>query len=491
MYNILREVNPLTKKISIILLTLLFLTLGLMVKGVPALENSESRMESDRQQVTYTREDIREKLKKKFNFDYLPYIKGEKKLGFSPDKALYKRLYYYVTLKYVEPVEDKAILEGVFSEVKKLLVQAKVDPSGLSKVPRSNAPMEDIVKAYGDKVNPDILRFAVIRGMMDGLNDPHSVFLLPDDYQRLQESMSGGNFYGIGVYIMLDPENYNWLTVSEPIEGTPAYKAGLKPGDVVTAIDGETTKGQDIDVAITKIRGKEGTSVKLTIKRKGEKNPIEVSIKRAFIHVNSVKAKLVDGNIGYIKLRTYGSDSGEEIEKALNELKSKGAKSLILDLRNNSGGLIDAAVDVCSMFLPDNSPVVKVVSRGGYPKVMRTNGGKFVNLPLVVMTNELSASASEITAGCLKDQKRAKIIGEKTFGKGSVQELMSIRNDGGKESALKITIALFYTPNNFKINKVGLEPDIKVPMDLREADIDKYEKDIQLQRAIKFIKTGK
>ncbi len=436
----------------------------------------------------YSRENIREKLNKKFQFDYKPYLDGEKKLDFSPDQALFRRLYFYVTLKYVEPVKDDALISGMFAEVEKLLDQAKVDTSALANVPRSNAPMDDIVKAYGNKVDPDILRFAVIRGMLEGLNDPHTVFLLPDDYQRMKESIAGGNFYGIGVFIMLDPDNYNWLTVSEPIEGTPAFDAGLKPGDVVIEIDGESTKGQPIDVAVTKIRGKENTRVVLTVKRRGEDKPIKVPITRAFIHVNSVKANLINDNIGYIKLRTYGQDSGEELDKALQNLKKKGAKGIILDIRNNAGGLIDASVDVCSKFLPRGVPVVQVATRSGSPRTYRTSGGTHPNYPMVILINELSASASEITAGCLRDHKRAVLIGEKTFGKGSVQELMTIRTDGEKETALKITIAQFYTPNKSRINKVGLEPDIVVPMDLRDAGIDQYEKDLQLQKAVSYLK---
>jgi len=441
--------------------------------------------------TSYTREDVREKWRKKFQFDYKPYLSGEKKLGFFPDEKLYKKIYYYITLKYVDSIDNDALLKGVKEEVKKLLVQAKVDPAGLDGISRGDSPMDSVVKAFGSKVDPDLLRFACLRGMLEALNDPHTVLMLPDDYDRLKENMAGGNFFGIGVFIMLDPDNYNWLTVSEAIEGTPAYEAGLKPGDIVTAIDGETTKGQPIDLAVSKIRGTEGSAVKLTIKRKGEEKPFDVSIRRAFIHVNSVKAKLINGNVGYIKLRVYGSDSGTEIEKALTQMDAKGVKYYILDLRNNSGGLIDASVDVCSKFLPRNLAVVSVVSRSGNPKVLRTNGGRHTTLPMVVLVNELSASASEITAGCLKDHKRATLIGERTFGKGSVQELMPIRSDGDKTAALKLTIALFYTPNNVKINKVGLEPDVKVPMDIREANVDDFDKDLQLQRAVKFLQSGK
>lgn len=464
---------------TILAITMIFLFAAGVWANVGFLKNPE--------QASYSREKIREKWRKKYQFDYKPYIKGEKKLGLNPDENLYRRIYYYVTLKFVQPVDSKDLSTGIFGEVKRLLKQAKVDTADLKKVPRTENPMKELVKVYGDRVDPDLLRFAVIRGMMEGLNDPHTMLMLPEDYKRLKENMSGGNFYGIGVFIMLDPDNYNWLTVSEPIEGTPAYKAGLKPGDVVTEIDGESTKGQPIDLAVSKIRGAKGTDVVLTIKRKGESKPLKVPITRDFIHVNSVKAKLIENKIGYIKLRVYGSDTGSELEQAMKKLENKGAKAFILDLRNNSGGLIDSSVDVCSKFLPRGSAVVSVVQRGGTPKVYRTMGGNHPKFPMVVLINELSASASEITAGCLRDHGRAILIGEKSFGKGSVQELMPIRSNGGSPAALKLTIALFYTPKNTKINKVGLEPDVKVPMDLRDAGVEQYNKDKQLQKAVEYL----
>ncbi len=437
----------------------------------------------------YSKEDIREKLRKKFEFDYRPYLKGKKKLWFHPSEDLYSQVYHSIKQIYVEPVDNKTLIEGVFAEVKRLLKQAKVDPSGLKNIPHKMFPMKEIVRAYGDKVNPDLLRLACIRGLLEALNDPYSVLLLPDEYKRLEESMRGGDFYGIGVFIMSDPDNYNWLTVSEPIEGTPAYKAGLKPGDVIIAIDGKSTKGEPLDVSVARIRGPANTIVRLTIKRKGVKKPFVVPIKRGFIHVNSVKACMIGKKIGYIKLRMFGFDSNSEMEKALKKLKAKGAKAIILDLRNNSGGLLDAATYICSKFLPKGAPIVTVVKRGGEKEIDRSFGGEYQDIPMVVLVNELSASASEITAGALKDNKRAILIGERTFGKGSVQQPSIAVGSSQNPAALKLTIGLFYSPSGRKIRRQGVEPDIKVPMDLRKAGIDYYKKgeDIQLKKAVEYL----
>ncbi|MFP4498979.1 MAG: S41 family peptidase [Vulcanimicrobiota bacterium] len=481
------------KKISSLVTFILAFCLmitGLAFAGQFQFEATGSVISGVDVQQAYSKEDIRKKLRKKYEMDYKPFLAGEKQISFDVNKGLYRQIYYYVTLKHVEPVENEEMLKGVFAEVTRLLNQAKIDTSKLNSIPKTGNPIDALVKAYGDQIDPNLLGYAAVRGMLDSLNDPHSVFMLPSEYKQLRESMSGGNFSGIGVYIMLDPDNYNWLTVSEPIEGTPAYNAGLKPGDVIIEINGESTKGEPIDVAVAKIRGPVGTTVKLTVKREGEPKPLVVPIKRAFIHVNSVKKAMIGKDIGYIKLRVYGTDSADETEEALNVLENKGAKAIILDLRNNSGGLIDASEEVCSKFLPMGATVVTSVNRAGHKKVYKARGGAHKNLPLVVLINELSASASEITAGALRDHERAILIGERSFGKGSVQELWPIDAgaDMGDPPALKLTIALFYTPKGIKINKKGLEPDIKVLMEPKNANVNEYKNDIQLQKAVKYLK---
>jgi len=440
--------------------------------------------------LSFSQDNIRKEMRKKYEFDYKPYINGKKELGFKPNKDLFQKVYYFIRLKYVKPVTNQALAEGVIKEVKRLLKQANVNSSGLDKMAGKGILFEEIVERYGDKVDPDLIKYACIRGMLEALDDPHSILMLPKEYKRLQESMSGGNFSGIGVFIMQDPDNQNWLTVSEPIEGTPAYKAGLQPGDTIIAVDGKTTKDEPIDLSVSRIRGPEGTKVVLTIKRKGRAKPFDVPIVRKFIHVNSVKFKMLPHKIGYIKLRIYSKESGAEIEKALRELERKGAKAIILDVRNNSGGMLDAAYDVCSKFLPAGSPIVGIKSRGSSMRVHRARGGMHPELPMVLLINELSASASEITAGALKDNGRAMLIGARTFGKGSVQVLEPIYLGSADPAALKLTVSLFYTPRGLKVNGEGLKPHVKVPQDVRDAGLTKYEKkkDKQLQKAINYLK---
>lgn len=442
--------------------------------------------------VTFSQDNIRKEIRKKYEFDYTQYLKGEKKLGFNPTKALFQRIYYTISFKYINPVTNNEMSAGVIKEVKRLLKQAKVSAASLSKVPAKGIPMEEIVQLYGDKIPPELIRYACIRGMMDALDDPHSVFLLPDEYRRLTENMEGGNFTGIGVFITADPDNYNWLTVSEPIEGTPAYNAGLQPGDIIIAVDGKSTKGEYIDLSVKRIRGPEGSKVVLTIKRKGAAKPINIPIMRKFIHVSSTKDQMLKDNIGYVKIRQYGHETGEELEKSIQNLLNKGAKAIVVDVRNNPGGLINAAQDVCSKFLPSGSPIVATVNRSKQKRIMRSNGGSHYDIPMVLLVNELSASASEITAGALKDNGRATIIGTRTYGKGSVQELTPIYGGAEGPAALKMTVALFYTPKGTKINGQGLKPDINVPMEVRDATLQRINKDKQLQKAIQYLrgKTG-
>lgn len=414
--------------------------------------------------------------------DYSTLLKDPAELKFDPDEALFRNVYYYIKKSYVEDVPSEKLFEGVKSEIKDLLDQAKVPATDLEKLDPDQKVLPQILTLYGGKVDKRLLTFAAIMGMLDGVEDRYSLLMLPDEYGKLQEQMQATKFGGIGIYIEIDKEHNDQLTVFEPIEGTPAYKAGLMAGDKLIKIDGEPTKGIDIEKAQSKIRGPHGTAVMLEIERKGEAKPLTFKVVRDDIHVVSVSSKVMDGNVGYIRLRLFGAETGEEMAKAITSLKEKGATSLIVDLRNNGGGYIDAAVDVVGQFLDKTDGlVVYTIDRGNRRREYRsTHSGK--PLPTVVLVNEYSASASEITAGALRDHGLAKLIGNKSFGKGSVQQLYPF-SDG---SALKLTIAKFYTPSGYVINKHGLEPDVKVEMEPKY--VGRGEKDTQLQKAVEILK---
>ena len=423
---------------------------------------------------------------KELKRDYSEVLKNPKELGFEPDDALFRNVYYYIKKSFVEDIPEEQLFEGVKSEVRDLLEQAKVPTDELETLDRGKKVLPQLKRRFGDKVDENLLTFAAIMGMLDGLEDRYSLLMLPEDYSKLQEQMQNTEFGGVGIYIELNPDDENRLTVFEPIEGTPAYDAGLLPGDKVMAIDGESTDGIDLQQAQAKIRGPVGSDVVLTISRKGEEGTKDYSVTRGNIHVVSVSSKMLDGEVGYVRLRLFGATTAEEMHDAIDKLKSQGAHSLVLDLRNNGGGYVDAAVDVVSQFLEkDNGLVVYTIDRNNRRREYRADDRGSVDIPILVLVNEFSASASEITAGALRDHGLAEILGVKSFGKGSVQQLYPF-SDG---SALKLTIAKFYTPSGYVINKQGLEPDIKVEMEPRY--VGRGDKDTQLLKAVEVLKSKK
>lgn len=347
-----------------------------------------------------------------------------------------------------------------------------------------NEKIQVALRKHKSTVNQSQFIYACITGMLDVLakppyKDPYTLMMTPKEYKILNEQMSGGNFGGIGVYIQIDKKNNNKLTVIEPIENTPAYKSGIKSGDVITKINNEPTKGLDIDVAAQKIRGKVGTPVILAVERKNAVK--DYVIIRENIVVKSAVAKLINKNIGYIKLRYFGENTGYEFSAAAKKLTERGAKALILDLRNNGGGYINASIDVCDKFLPRGSLIVSVINeRTNQRQNYYSNGKGLIQVPVVALINEYSASASEITAGALQDTKKAVIIGDRSFGKASVQQLHEFK-DG---AALKYTVAHYYTPNGKNIDEKGIEPDIKVTME--PAQVGKTE-DAQLIEAVNYL----
>ena len=293
-----------------------------------------------------------------------------------------------------------------------------------------------------------------LRGMMESLDDPHSVYFTKEEMRSFQEDIKG-KYVGVGMVIQKKVGEP--LTVVSPIEDGPAYKVGIKPKDKVIEIDGESTYNLTSEEASKRLKGKANTTVKVKVFREVNKMTKIFELKRETIELKYVKSKMLDDGIGYLRLTQFGDNVYPDMKKALEDLQTKGMKGLILDLRSNPGGELGQSIKIASMFI-ENGKIVSTRQKKGEESVYTREGKYFGNFPMVVLINGGSASASEIVSGALKDHKRATLIGEKTFGKGSVQTLLPLPDGDG----IKITIAKYYTPNGISIDGTGIEPDKKV-----------------------------
>lgn len=330
-----------------------------------------------------------------------------------------------------------------------------------------------------DAIDSQNMVWGAIQGMVKGLDDPYSVFFPPQESKMFQENIRG-DFGGVGMEIGI---RKGILIVISPLKNTPAYRAGIKAGDSIIKIDDNITTDMTADEAARHIRGEKGTKVKLVILRKGVDEPLEFEIIRDTIIVPVLDTETKPGGIFIIKLYNFSNTSADAFRGALRQfvLSSQNNK-LILDLRNNPGGYLESAVDMASWFLPIGEVVVKEKFGSGEENIFRSKGYDiFENLPMVILTNEGSASASEILAGALQEHGIAKLVGEKTFGKGSVQELIQITPD----TSLKLTIAKWLTPNGKSLSDNGLEPDYKI--EITEKDIE-ANRDPQMDKAIEILK---
>jgi len=327
---------------------------------------------------------------------------------------------------------------------------------------------------YNGELDEDKLLDGLKSGLVGASGDPYTVYLDAKSAKEFEESLNG-EFDGIGAEIATKE---NQLQVVAPLPDTPAEKAGLRPGDPIIAINGKDTAGMTTELAVSKIRGKKGTTVKITIVR--DEKPIELEITRSRIVVEDASGEILANDIGYIELRTFGDSSGAQVKRIAEGFASKGIKKVILDLRNNSGGLLNQAVDVSSIWL-NGEVVVEERGLNSDKEILRADrDGILQGTQLVILINGGSASASEIVAGALHDHGVAKLVGEKTFGKGSVQTLEDLPNGG----QLKVTIARWFTPKGVNINKDGIKPDQKV--ELTDDDFDK-DRDPQLDAAKKAL----
>jgi carboxyl-terminal processing protease len=398
------------------------------------------------------------------------------------------RLATLVRNEYMEEVPPSKLEQGAYKGMREYLkkqsLNAAVVPETASKPnDKDFSELRHVFLAVMQKyphVNNKQLSYAAIRGMLASLGDPYTVFLDPDEYKGLMGQLNGGNFGGLGIYIEADDKNNKALTVVEPMEGTPAMEAGIKARDVILEIDGKTTKGMALEDATKLLRGPVGSTVTLTLLRGAE--TLKIPVVRAVIRVKTLSYKIMPDKIGYIKLRVFGDNADEEMEEAFRAFDKAGVKGYILDLRNNGGGYITAALDVASKFLPTGSRVVSVAERGAPEIVYNSRPNMRPVLPMVVLINQYSASASEITAGALKDLHEGTLVGVKSFGKGSVQKIFPLP-DG---SALKVTTAHYHTPDGTDIHKKGINPDVNVPMKADEQMGDD-KNDPQLKAAITLV----
>jgi carboxyl-terminal processing protease len=339
--------------------------------------------------------------------------------------------------------------------------------------------LEKINKEYVDEINQSESMDSAINGLLQSL-DPYSAYMSPKILEQMQTETSG-EFGGLGIEVSMEA---GVVKVISPIDDTPASKAGLKAGDYIVKINSIQVQGKSLAEAVDLMRGPVGSGIELTVRRRGEKKAITFNIVREIIEVQSVKSEIIENNIGYIRLTSFNENSSDQIEKQIKKLKkNKSVNAFILDLRNNPGGLLSQAITISDFFL-DNGEIVSTKSRkkSENRKWFAKKGDITDGKTLLVLINYGSASASEIVAGALKDHKRAIIVGENSYGKGSVQSIIPLKNKG----AIRLTVAKYYLPSGKSISEVGVRPDIEINEDGDDFKI-KSETDNQLSYAIKLL----
>jgi len=337
----------------------------------------------------------------------------------------------------------------------------------------------DIVhEEYVDQPVDDVaLMRGAISGALDALGDPHTSYMDPVTYEQSNIPLQG-SYEGIGAWV---DTNTEFLTIVSPMPGSPAEEAGLQPGDEVVAVDGEDVSGVDANIVIRSVLGPAGTTVRLTIRREGEPELLEFEIIRAEILMPSVESEMLEGDIGYIRLVNFSNDTTDDLRSAIRDLRQTDLNGLILDLRGNGGGFLVTAIEVASEFIEDGVIMTERFGDGREEAYEALGGGLATDLPLIILVNGGSASASEIVAGAIHDYGRGLLVGETTFGKGSVQNWIAL---SGEEGAVRVTVARWYTPMGTQIVGDGLEPDHEVPYTNEDFEAGN---DPQLEKAIELL----
>ena len=363
----------------------------------------------------------------------------------------------------------------------------KWDENGMSKEAVEIKDKAEILSSYINRFYLNDIDYGkmgdiIYKAMVSGLDDKYAAYYTKDEYKDISEKTKG-EFCGIGAYIS-QGKNDNYLKVAGVVKGGPAEKAGIKKGDIIVEVDGENIQGKDSSYAVSKMKGKKGTNVSISVMRKGNKKPITFNIKREVIHDNTVSYKMLDNNIGYISVSAFETVTKKQFKSAVDCLGKKNEKGLIIDLRDNGGGLLDTALDMLDQILPKKL-VVYTKDKNGVAEEYYTKDDKEIKIPIVILVNGNSASASEVFCGALRDYGKAKLLGTKTFGKGIVQSSFAFRDGTG----LKFTTSKYYTPKGINIHGTGFEPDIKVKSNGKMTALKEsgYKVDNQINAALDYL----
>ena len=335
---------------------------------------------------------------------------------------------------------------------------------------------------YLNDIDEEKMKERAIQGYVSALNDPYTVYIPKEEMEEYTASLMG-NYVGIGIYMGANSEK-NTIEVIMPIKGSPAEQVGILPGDTIISVDGIKYSAENVDIAADAIKGKEGSTVKLEILRAQEIKSFEITRKK--VVMNPIESKIIENNIGYIQITSFDEETAEAFKFKFEELKNQGITSLIIDLRNNGGGLVDETLKIADYIVPKGKELLVTIDKDKQEEIQKAEQDVLIDMPIVILVNENSASSSEILAGALQDLDEATIVGMTTYGKGVIQELLSFKDGSG----LKVTTHEYYTPNRNKINGVGIQPDeiVKLPETVENILYVEENEDTQLKKAIEILK---
>ncbi len=396
------------------------------------------------------------------------------------NQRIYKVVMLVILTVLITAIITTVAVYNALSNTKVKYITTSGDNSKISKTLQYYKSF--IQEKYFGKMDEDKMLESAIKGYVEGLGDEYSEYITKEEMEDYMADATG-KYVGIGVYISNNTKT-NQIVVLAPMEGSPAQKAGIKSGDVISKVDGIEYKGEELSEASSKMKGEEGTKVKIEITRDEQK--IELEVERKTIKVNHVEGKVLDNNIGYIQISTFDDGCYEEFKEKYNELSSQNIKSLIIDLRNNGGGIVEESINIADMMVDKDKTLLITAAKGGKEETTKSKTQKVIDMPIVFLVNEHTASASEILTVAVKENlENVKVVGTKTYGKGVIQSIFTL-SDG---SGIKLTTNEYYTPNHNTINKVGITPDYEIEFPSGESiySIDE-EKDPQLQKAIELLK---